>query len=136
MASLHLAQEIFDLMYPVNSIYLSWDSSNPSSKFGGTWTQLYGGFLYGCGAATASQGNGTGTATNDHTLTIDQIPSHNHSIQMPFYKFSELNRGLHGNVYKGDLWQDAWHATASTGGGKGHSHNIPYIAIFIWRRTS
>ena len=22
------------------------------------------------------------------------------------------------------------------GGGSGHSHNIPYIAVFVWRRTA
>lgn len=27
-------------------------------------------------------------------------------------------------------------AVGSSGGGKGHSHNIPYIAVFAWRRTA
>ena len=76
MASLHLANEIFKLIYPVGSIYLSDNATNPSSKFGGTWVQLKDHFLYA--GSSFSSGNGTGTATNSHTLTIDQIPSHNH----------------------------------------------------------
>lgn len=77
MAKLHLAQEILNIIYPVGSIYLSWNSTNPSTYFGGTWTQLKGGFLYGF-VESPGTGNGTGTSTNSHTLTINQIPSHNH----------------------------------------------------------
>ena len=44
MAKLHLAQEIYDLMYPVGSVYESFSSTDPSSLFGGTWKQFYNGY--------------------------------------------------------------------------------------------
>ncbi len=157
MASLHLANEIFKLIYPVGSIYLSDNATNPSSKFGGTWVQLKDHFLYA--GSSFSSGNGTGTATNSHTLTIDQIPSHNHSgstnkgktdfmrivgavgtseasNHMPGY-----TSGAYKDVGLGELnfpGSNHWHDfdTNNTGGGKGHSHNIPYQSIYVWRRTA
>ena len=32
--------------YPIGSIYLSVNSTNPGTIFGGTWQRLTGGFLY------------------------------------------------------------------------------------------
>lgn len=139
MASLHLANEIFKLIYPVGSIYLSDNATNPSSKFGGTWVQLKDHFLYA--GSSFSTGNGTGTATNSHTLTIDQIPSHNHfnwsdtdgfathCVNHAWGSYVVIPKGSSGEVYN-------YQKPISQGGGKGHAHNIPYQSIYVWRRTA
>lgn len=142
MASLHLANEIFKLIYPVGSIYLSDNATNPSSKFGGTWVQLKDHFLYA--GSSFSSGNGTGTATNSHTLTIDQIPSHNHKLKMRNAgKWSWNDGSASGDMMEGGYHWDANNTTFNwliedqpQGGGKGHSHNIPYQSIYVWRRTA
>lgn len=142
MASLHLANEIFKLIYPVGSIYLSDNATNPSSKFGGTWVQLKDHFLYA--GSSFSSGNGTGTATNSHTLTIDQIPSHNHKLKMRNAgKWSWNDGSASGDMMEGGYYWDANNTTFNwliedqpQGGGKGHSHNIPYQSIYVWRRTA
>lgn len=141
MASLHLAQQILDIIYPVGSVYLSWNSTNPKNLFGGTWTRLSGGFLYGC-VSSVGTGNGTGTATNSHTLTIDQMPSHQH--EFPDRKIVwDANTGLNTDIVQDGSYDNKivqfrpWGTkVGATGGGKGHSHNIPYIAVFAWRRTA
>lgn len=157
MASLHLANEIFKLIYPVGSIYLSDNATNPSSKFGGTWVQLKDHFLYA--GSSFSSGNGTGTATNSHTLTIDQIPSHSHSgstgsgktafiravaVAGGSYAYNHVpghSSGSYKDFTGGSSdYPGANHfhdfTTGNTGGGKGHSHNIPYQSIYVWRRTA
>lgn len=142
MASLHLANEIFKLIYPVGSIYLSDNATNPSSKFGGTWVQLKDHFLYA--GSSFSSGNGTGTATNSHTLTIDQMPSHNHKLKMRNAgKWSWNDGSASGDMMEGGYHWDANNTTFNwliedqpQGGGKGHSHNIPYQSIYVWRRTA
>nr|DAW67372.1 MAG TPA: baseplate protein [Caudoviricetes sp.] len=143
MAKLHLAQQILDIIYPVGSVYLSWNSTDPKNLFGGTWTRLSGGFLYGC-VSSVGTGNGTGTATNNHTLTIDQMPSHNH-IKYAFgswgassYNRTRIGAGVYIGKDQGNpqFEDQPSNTTSSTGGGQGHSHNIPYIAVFAWRRTA
>lgn len=142
MAKLHLAQQILDIIWPVGSIYLSDNATNPNTKFGGTWVKLSGGFIYGStltSGNTYSTGNGTGTATNSHTLTIDQMPPHKHRIDANWGRdkgsggWGALIQNYDGYVFEpkhlyGEMYD--------TGGGKGHSHNIPYIACSIWRRTA
>lgn len=140
-------KRLCDILYPVGSIYLSTNSTSPATLFGGTWSRLKGGFLYGVtSGSTYSTGNGTGTSTNSHTLTINQMPAHEHSIRYG----SSTGKGVTISIdYQTDYqvlniedwaWQnssaDGNLFAASVGGGKGHSHDIPYIAVFMWRRTS
>ena len=84
---------VVDLVYPVGSIYMSVASTSPATLFGGTWTQLKDRFLIGTGdtysngatggAASVSYtpaGTNSGGAVGNHTLTVAEIPSHNHSF--------------------------------------------------------
>lgn len=76
------AGDFLNLIYPVGSIYTSTDSTNPGTKFGGTWT------AYGAGQtlvgvdpgqtefATVQQTGGQKT----HTLTTAQMPNHTHTF--------------------------------------------------------
>ena len=56
--------------FPVGSIYLSVNNTNPGSVFGGTWVQIKDRFLLGAGS-TYTAGKTGGSAT--HTLTINEI---------------------------------------------------------------
>lgn len=84
---------IIDMVYPVGAIYMSVVATSPATLFGGTWQQLKDRFLIGTGdtysngatggAASVSYtpaGTNSGGAVSNHTLTVDEIPSHNHSF--------------------------------------------------------
>ena len=63
-------------VYPVGSIYISLNSTNPSSIFGGTWEQIQGRFLLG--VSSSHPVNQTG-GEEKHTLTVNESPSHRHT---------------------------------------------------------
>ena len=135
-------KKLWESIYPVGSLYLSANSTNPETLFGGKWERLKGGFIYGA-INSYDSGNGTGTSTNEHALTIAQVPKHNHNLQV-------WNKNDSGSLARwaisgldwcsnisGENNTNYWVGNTSTSGeGKGHSHNIPYIAVFIWRRIS
>lgn len=128
--------------YPVGSIYMSINSTDPSTLFGGTWERLKGGFLYGA-VNSWGLGNGSGTSTNSHTLTVSEIPSHTHTEKLPStWHFAFQSGSTNGYVsdsttgsYASEPYSSSY-TTGSTGGGSGHSHDVPYIAVFMWRRTA
>ena len=147
MAKLHLAQEILNLIYPVGSIYLSTSTTNPSTYFGGTWEQVAKeSYLLGYSANNTwfnKPGQNKGSAngpgnwnTNDHTLTINEIPKHTHSLRSnrtaggpyatPVFDFSQGHSS------------DDVNAVLPAGGGKGHNHFhvSPYYIVVVWKRTA
>ena len=154
MGSLHLAQEILDIIYPVGSVYLTVNDINPKTLFGGTWVKSSGGFIYGSTSTgtRGENGNGTGTSvssagggtTGSTTLTINQIPSHQHNIQGANSSGSSVNWTDRAVSYSTDaVGYNTGIRTNYQGGGQGHthtlsnhSHTIPYFACYIWKRTA
>ena len=67
---------VLDKVYPVGSIYISVNSTNPSTLFGGKWERIQEKFLLSAGN-THTAGTTGGEFT--HTLTIGELPAHNHT---------------------------------------------------------
>ena len=68
---------LLNLFYPVGSIYWSSKNTNPSTLFGGTWTQIKDKFIL---AAGDSYSNGATGGAATVTLTVSNMPSHTHSF--------------------------------------------------------
>lgn len=139
---------IFDLIYPVGSFYISAKSTNPATLFGGTWEQIQGRFLLGR-SSSYPVGSMGGEAT--HTLTEAEMPSHeghlsagivgtvpqgkgNYKGFLNLDKMTAYGDGGRGwNVYAGN---EIHPASEAVGGGQSHNNMPPYLSVFIWKRTA
>ena len=134
--------------YPVGSIYLSVNSTNPKDLFGGTWQQLQNRFLVGVGSSYSNGKTGGAISytpkgsVGNHTLTVDEIPKHSHKVYGGWGAGSSDQGSFRTDQNSPAHW---WSATGDEGGGKGHNHGFtgtaqtilpPYLAVYMWKRTA
>ena len=142
---------VLDNVYPVGSIYMNVNSTNPGTLFGGTWEQIQGRFLLGMsnGYPAGSQG---GEAT--HTLTEAEMPSHVGHMLSNFADTAYTDRGGDTNSYffnsnnvagltkynnrpwKIEDGNEIVMVGTSRGGGQAHNNMPPYLSVYIWKRTA
>ena len=163
---------IIDAIYPVGSIYMSVASTSPATLFGGTWVQIEDTFLLAAGtnhtagdtggeethtlttqempthnhtftgtahshglnnhthtydksatstgASSGSTGGPSTNVTGSTTLTIDQIPPHNHTVK----GWADVTDGSGDYRVAGVLGPSQNYGTRDTGGGQGHTHSL------------
>lgn len=146
-------------VYPVGSYYWSESDTDPSTLFGGTWTQIKDTFLYASGSKTVGATGGE----ESHTLSIDEMPSHGHGASadsqgqhthsltytkndQSAYHGAGSNVGHLGGNGEQWNWSDINTNAAgahshnisisSTGGGNAHNNMPPYRVAYCWKRTA
>lgn len=131
--------DIVNIVYPVGSIYMSVSSTSPATLFGGTWAALEGRFLIGAnstytagstgGAASVSYtpaGSNSGGSVSSHTLTSDQIPSHNHTFTGSAVTSGGISVGHTHTTTTGNPSANHSHSGPShTHTGPSHTHTGP-----------
>ncbi len=138
-------QALLDMVYPVGSIYLSVNATDPSALFGGTWQRLKDRFLLGAGDSYAAGATG-GEAS--HKLTVAEMPNHDHAIN-PIIKTSsgeETTTTGYTVVHTGDNLVAPGQTinvspvyggqTAAVGNNYAHNNMPPYLAVYMWKRTA
>lgn len=127
-----------DLIYPVGSIFMkATDTDNPGSVIGDTWVQIQGKFLLGTSPSYAIKSTGGATT---HTLTVNEIPSHNHYSGYGYHNVVQQYSGLASLPCLS--WEPIWgdgnssNQTSYYGGGQPHNNMPPYQVVAIWERTA
>lgn len=151
---------IVDLIYPVGSIYMSVNTTNPSTIFQGTtWEAVgQGRTLVGAGtgvdSANVSKTFDSGAnggwynavvVSHTHSASTKSAGAHNHTISPMTYR---------ENYYTGGGKSNAWYAgssTAHTNTTGAHTHGVtvnssgvsgvnrniqPYLVVNMWVRTA
>lgn len=133
-----------NMMWPVGSVYITYNNNNPGNFIGGTWER------FGQGRVLVGQGTGNDGRTSrsfasggdtggeyEHTLTISEMPSHRHNITMPMSTVWNSNGGagfqLDSTIEATETYTDK---IGFTGGGSSHNNIQPYITVYFWKRIS
>lgn len=130
-------KDIFNLVYPIGSIYISTNNTNPSLFFGGTWEQLKDRFLLGAGEIYEAGSTG-GEAS--HTLTVSEMPKHNHPIKVWYDTNGGDYPGIPRTMATGfkiyELKNDANVGAQLTGDSQAHNNMPPYLTVYMWKRVN
>ena len=140
-------QQIFNLIYPVGSYYMSSSATNPGTLFGGTWEQIKDRMIMAAGSnysvgTTGGSSSHTHTSaahthtTAGHTLTVNEMPIHKHTELATFHQGNDTQSYGSGSIFNssarysytgGAAMQNVLataneNCTGDAGGGASHSH--------------
>ena len=119
--------------FPVGFIYFSMSDVNPGTIFGGTWKRIKDKFIL-CAGDNYLVGSTGGES--QHTLTISEMPSHNHPLS--YRTDTSISTGSSGQ-WTTDPGTHPYYSNSGIdykGGGQAHNNMPPYIAVYVWRRIS
>lgn len=135
---------------PVGKLWGSDDPTSPASIVGGTWERIKDRFILAAGDTYAAGSTG-GEAT--HTLTVNEMPSHNHNqsqywassygskVNWPFNGYGYI-LGISSAVnsdassFTGNGTSPAGGHTQNKGNSQSHNNMPPYLTAYIWRRIA
>ena len=149
-----------DSVYPIGSVYISANDSNPNAIIGGTWEEFaIGRTLIGYNPddddlKTIGMTGGEKT----HTLTVEEMPLHNHSAStggagkhthtVGYRKRQDAygkgtmdamhwNTGTDSTIATSEVANHSHTVTVeSAGSGMAHNNMPPYITVRMWKRTA
>ena len=156
------ASELLDTIYPIGSVYISMQDTDPSAIFGGTWKRLKDRFLLGASDTYNAGSTGGESAV---TLSTSQIPSHSHtrgsmditgtisSLVIDDGQSYYANGAFSSWNTRNKTWVSEtpgaanyaidfvasrnWTgATSNVGGGKAHNNMPPYLVVYMWYRSA
>lgn len=127
-----IKNEMINKIYPVGSIYVSMDSTDPSILFGGRWTQIVDRFIY-CSNSSKRTGG-------QKRIEVENLPDHTHHCSFP----SCWESGDLADIVKYGLRYGIAHLTGcktefsndtdGVNGAKNVPFLPPYITAYAWYR--
>lgn len=130
---------IRNLVYPVGSIYMSVNNTNPATLFGGTWAQLKDRFLLGAGD-TYSNGATGGNATHNHAsgnITAKISANTGEQLDAKFENTGAFTSTHCIGITSYTSTNRSHGEGISTQGNTANASSMPpYLVVYMWKRTS
>ena len=134
-------KSLLDYFYPIGTVYETMDSSfNPSTFWGGTWERVKGKTLVGVDEDDTdfASSNKTG-GEKSHTLTVAEMPVHNHGIagktsgnEASGYSLYPGSGGFTNRVLVSSATADKGRmSTYNTGGGSAQQYASLHHCIYL-----
>lgn len=124
---------LLDMVYPVGSIYLAYNHTSPATLFGGSWERLAGHFLL---AAEDGESIGETGGEREHTLTLNEIPNHDHTYGAAAWAVKSFTSRWGGSDGSTGAFVNEAQQLYARGGGAAHNNMPPYVKVSMWRRTA
>ncbi len=110
-------------VYPVGAIYMSVNSTNPGTLFGGTWVAWGQGKVpvgFNINETEFNESEKTG-GEKTHTLTTGELPSHNHGLNNHTHGIPSLSGTANSKSLIGTIWNMAVQSKSTGLGASGIS---------------
>lgn len=134
--------EILKIAFPIGSRYVTEDKTNPSEILGfGVWERFKGGKIAIGVDEDDTDFNAIGKTggEKEHTLTINEMPSHSHNMDNHGEGMWAVgtNDAMLGNGTSGNWAKKIDGDTQTAGEGQAHNNMQPYEVVgYMWIRRS
>ena len=129
-------EQAINSIYPVGSIIIRDDTEDMSNFLGFTWEKVFAGRVLVGLDTSQTEFNTIGKTGGEkkHTLTVSQIPSHQHTVPAGNNPTTAANFSHPASAYGGT--NPKMLGTETTGGGNAHNNLQPYQVVAYWKRIS
>lgn len=102
---------LLDIVYPVGSLYFTNNDTSPAAIVGGSWTKIE--------EAAIRSGDTVGyVGADEHAITIEEMPNHNHGINLYYHSNAGGNRRVNRSQWSDANDSGGRYISQGTGGGK------------------
>ena len=127
---------LVNLLFPIGQIIIKGDNEDYSNWLGFTWERTAVGKVLVGIDTTDTDFNTIGKIGGEktHTLTIDEMPKHKHTISAGTNATTDANYDRVASAYAGGNPKNL--NTSETGGAQPHNNLQPYQVVAYWKRIA